>query len=168
MSNTDRYLTLSKCSNLGCTKKPYERRNYILNKLTMKIRGHIHQFYSGYVSCEDPACTGRTRQLPLAFRGAFPVCSGCEKAIMTKEYSDKQLYTQLLYYQQLFDLKKVDLRYGAGTGKILLDKQPGLEEALSVFHAHVSQTMKENNYSVIDMEKLFGGFFFSKASKFKM
>ena len=72
---------------------------------------HIKRFYDCYVSCEDPACSGQSRQLPLEFRGAFPVCSTCKKAIMTKDYTDKQLYTQLLYYEQLFDVAKASSRY---------------------------------------------------------
>ena len=63
-------------------------------------RRHIGKFYAGYVVCEDPACGGRTRQLPLQFKGAFPVCLTCNSACMSKEYTDKQLYTQLLYYKQ--------------------------------------------------------------------
>ena len=44
--------------------------------------------------------------MPLQFKGAFPVCSTCGSACMSKEYTDKQLYTQLLYYKQLFDVSR--------------------------------------------------------------
>ena len=95
---------------MKCKKAPIQRATIIQNKLTFFIRKHVNKYYHGYVTCEDPACSGRTRQLPLEFKGAFPVCNVCQKAIMTKEYSDKELYTQLLYLQQLFDVSKANTR----------------------------------------------------------
>ena len=50
-------------------------------------------------------CTGRTRQLPLIFQRAFPICSTCHKATMYREYTDSQLYLQMLYFQHLFQVQ---------------------------------------------------------------
>ena len=53
---------------------------------------------------------GRTRQLPLQFQRAFPVCPTCRKAIMYSEYSDSQLYTQIQYVLHLFDIRKAQAK----------------------------------------------------------
>ena len=51
-------------------------------------------------------CSGRTRQLPLIFQRAFPICSTCHKATMYREYTDSQLYIQQLYFQHLFQVRR--------------------------------------------------------------
>merc|ERR1719376_346128 len=114
-------LALAKCSNLDCKRIPIlERSAYISNKLTLEVRSHVQRYYAGWIICEDPGCSGRTRQMPLVFQRAFPVCPTCSKATMYTEYSDSQLYLQLLYYQHLFEVQKA------------LDRSSGEErEALS-------------------------------------
>jgi len=37
---------------------------------------------------------------------AFPVCIGCGNSNMDLEYNDTDLYTQLCFYQHIFDAKK--------------------------------------------------------------
>ncbi len=112
VSDSDRVLALARCPRAGCDLRPIERRAHVANRLALAVRRHVARFYAGHVICEDPACNGRTRQLPLDFRGAFPACPFChEMAVMTKEYTDRELYTQLLSYQQLFDVAKANSRY---------------------------------------------------------
>ena len=105
-----RHLTLTRCpggaKSANCTSAPIDRPAYLKNALTLLSRRHARAFYAGYVSCEDPACGRRTRALPLRLRGAFPVCCACERAVMTKEVADRQLYRQMLFYQQLFDVDR--------------------------------------------------------------
>ena len=165
-SKDDRILALAKCSNLKCDQKPIERLHYIQNKLTLNIRRHIKRFYSGYVICEDPACSGRTRQLPLQFRGAFPVCSTCSKAVMTKDYTDKQLYTQLLYYQQLFDVSKASIRFGKQFNHDLVTARDG-QKNYTLLKQMMDRVMEQNKYSIIDMGKLFSGLAVMTAAGFR-
>ena len=134
---------------------------------TALFRRHIGKFYAGYVVCEDPACGGRTRQLPLQFKGAFPVCSTCNSACMSKEYSDKQLYTQLLYYKQLFDVSRAVQRYPGADLLSALSKAPGSRAKYDELKAHCDEVMNDNRYSVIDMGRLFGGFYNAKAASFR-
>lgn len=168
-SKEERHLALARCPNIKqkCNKRPIDRVARIQNKLTRNIRQHIRRFYQGYVVCEDPACTGRTRLLPLDFKGAFPVCSTCEKANMTKEYSDKQLYHQLLYYQQLFDVAKASSRYGRNFNLDLMDITDGQRNYM-ILKQHLDRLMDQNKYSIIDMTRLFGGFYLMKAAKFRV
>ena len=136
----DKVLSLARCPNPKCDKEPPIRRlAQLKNILTLAIRRHVKKFYSGVLICEDPACEGacdvdtpaigvcinvtsllalyyvpigRTRQLPLRFNSGYPECSTCHKAAMVKEYTDRQLYTQMLFYQQLFDVAKASSRHG--------------------------------------------------------
>ena len=84
----------------------------------------LSRYYLGWLVCEDPGCSGRTRCLPLQvqqatadnitdisdvsdidlaspdlppaqFQRAYPVCPTCSKASMYSEHSATQLYTQL-------------------------------------------------------------------------
>ena len=65
----DTVFALAKCSKLDCRKIPIlEQAAQIQNKLTLEIRGHISRYYSGWITCEDPGCSGRTRQMPLVFQ----------------------------------------------------------------------------------------------------
>ena len=65
----DAVFALAKCSKLDCRKIPIlEQAAQIQNKLTLEIRGHISRYYSGWITCEDPGCSGRTRQMPLVFQ----------------------------------------------------------------------------------------------------
>ena len=166
-SKDERHLALAKCTNAkNCKKAPIDKVVKLENMLTLAIRRHLSNYYRGYVSCEDPACTGRSRQLPLEFRGAFPVCHTCQKAIMTKEVSDKQLYLQLLYYQQLFDVAKVSSKFGKNFNVDLVGVKDGQLNYLRL-KQHVDQVMNLNNYSIIDMTRLFSGFSAIKASRFR-
>jgi DNA polymerase alpha subunit A len=168
ISDTDRVLALLKCPKLKCDRAPVLTKHVTIhNALTMAIRRHMSKFYAGYVVCEDPACGGRTRQLPLHFRGAFPVCSTCGSACMSKEYTDKQLYTQLLYYQQLFDVGRAAQRYSGASFAAELSANPGSRGRYEELKAHVDETMNDNKYSIVDMTKLFGGFYNVKAASFR-
>lgn len=84
----------------------------------------------GWIVCEDQSCATRTRRLPLKSVRAHPVCIGCGTSNMDVEvpfkklkytnyfwtsiffnslhsqYNDLNLYTQLCYYQHMFDAPK--------------------------------------------------------------
>ena len=174
---------LAKCSRLDCKRIPVlERWAHIQNKLTMEIRSHIRRYYAGWIICEDPGCSGRTRQMPLVFQGAFPVCSACRKATMYMEYNDSQLYLQLLYYQHLFDVQKT-LDRTSGDEKESLSRSlkveavvtasDGGEAKTSVLHRynviknHLDRIMRDNKFSVVDLNKVFVGLHTVKASRFR-
>ena len=129
------------------------------------MRKAIKRFYDGVVVCEDPACSGRTRQLPLHFASAYPLCPTCGKGgNMYKEYTEKELYTQLEYLAKLFDLEYVANNYG-------VELSPGRDAAVIKqcldLKQHVMKTMDLNKYSIVDMGRLFAGFFALKASSLR-
>ena len=63
------------------TNFPFQgnRKNYVLKQVTRQLRQCIKKYYAGWLVCEDPGCSGRTRYLPLQFQRAFPVCPTCKK-----------------------------------------------------------------------------------------
>ncbi|KAK5125837.1 hypothetical protein LTR85_012113 [Meristemomyces frigidus] len=77
-------------------------------QLEGQIRRHTSRYYSAWLICDDPACGMRTRQMSvyghrcLGPKGLAYGCSGR----MTFEYSEKALYNQLLYLQNIFDVDK--------------------------------------------------------------
>ena len=73
----------------------------------MLVRRCLAKYYAGWLLCEDPGCSGRTRCLPLQFQRAYPVCPVCNKASMYTEFSPTGLYTQLQYLQHVLDLPKM-------------------------------------------------------------
>ncbi len=164
VAKEEKVLSLSQCPK--CGGAPIRRRAHILNVVTTAIRRHQAKFYSGYVSCEDPACNARTRQLPLRFSAGYPECTTCKKAGMAKDYTDKQLYTQLLFYRQLFDVARASARYGRNFNHDLAGIADG-QANYALLKAHVDKVMDLNNYSIVDMTRLFSAFSATSAAKFR-
>ena len=55
----EKILSLARCPNPKCSKDPPIRRlAQLKNILTLAIRRHVKRFYSGMLTCEDPACEG--------------------------------------------------------------------------------------------------------------
>ena len=77
-------------------------------QLDSQVRRHTSHYYSAWLICDDAACGMRTRQMSvyghrcLGPKGLAYGCSGR----MTFEYSEKALYNQLLYLQNIFDVDK--------------------------------------------------------------
>lgn len=67
------------------------------------------------------------------------------------QYSEKDLYTQLSFFQYIFDLSKA-----LHTGEKI---DAAICNAYSVLHEHVSQVLSQSAYSVINLTKLFNGLF---------
>ncbi|EZF17186.1 hypothetical protein H112_05467 [Trichophyton rubrum D6] len=80
----------------------------IVAQLESQIRAQTAQYYEGWLVCDDSACGNRTRQMSvygqrcLGPRGRAEGCLGR----MHYEYSEKQLYNQLLYFAGLWDVEK--------------------------------------------------------------
>ncbi|KAI8579056.1 hypothetical protein K450DRAFT_175568 [Umbelopsis ramanniana AG] len=72
-------------------------------QLMTAIRSHIRRYYDGWLVCDDTSCGNRTRMMSVFGRRCLN--EGC-RGYMTPEYSDKMLYTQLLYFSSMFDTEK--------------------------------------------------------------
>ncbi|KAJ5368598.1 DNA polymerase alpha catalytic subunit [Penicillium cataractarum] len=94
------------CSNESC-QKPFPVLT-IIAQLENQIREQTARYYEGWLVCDDSACGNRTRQISvyghrcLGPRGRAEGCLGR----MAYEYSEKQMYNQLLYFAGLWDVDK--------------------------------------------------------------
>ncbi|KAF4213684.1 hypothetical protein CNMCM8980_009275 [Aspergillus fumigatiaffinis] len=94
------------CPNQAC-QKPFTVLT-IIAQLESQIRAQASKYYEGWLVCDDSACGNRTRQMSvyghrcLGPRGRAEGCLGR----MTYEYSEKQMYNQLLYFAGLWDVDK--------------------------------------------------------------
>ncbi|KAJ8920671.1 hypothetical protein NQ315_004810 [Exocentrus adspersus] len=101
---------LEKCTNDDCNVRPIDYLPYIQNQLVLLIQSYTTKYYESTLMCEDPACTNETSRLPLRFVRKYPVCSMCHSGVMYRTYTEQQLYTQLTYFQHLFDVNKLNKR----------------------------------------------------------
>ncbi|KAI9741636.1 MAG: DNA-directed DNA polymerase alpha catalytic subunit pol1 [Cirrosporium novae-zelandiae] len=94
------------CSNPTC-KTPISILSTIA-QLEHQIRIQTARYYEGWLICDDPSCGARTRQMSVYGHrclGPKGLASGC-LGRMQYEYSEKALYSQLLYYAGLWDVDK--------------------------------------------------------------
>ncbi|KAG9599842.1 hypothetical protein KCU77_g3550, partial [Aureobasidium melanogenum] len=77
-------------------------------QLESQIRAHTAQYYAAILVCDEATCGNRTRQMSvyghrcLGPRGLAYGCTGK----MQLEYSEKQLYNQLMFLSRCFDVEK--------------------------------------------------------------
>lgn len=94
------------CPNQAC-QKPFTVLT-IVAQLESQIRAQTSKYYEGWLVCDDSACGNRTRQMSvyghrcLGPRGRAEGCLGR----MSYEYTEKQMYNQLLYFAGLWDVDK--------------------------------------------------------------
>ena len=109
-----------KCPNISCGMTL--RTLSIIAQLESTIRQSIATYYAGYLVCDDPSCSARTRQISvyghrcLGPKGAATGCLGK----MGWEVKEKDIWNQLLYFQSLFDVDRANkdgTRMSEGTGK---------------------------------------------------
>lgn len=80
----------------------------IVAQLEHAVRTQTSRYYEGWLVCDDTQCGNRTRQMSvygtrcLGPRGLARDCLGR----MRYEYTEKAIYTQLLYFASLWDVEK--------------------------------------------------------------
>ncbi|XP_063224036.1 DNA polymerase alpha catalytic subunit isoform X2 [Bacillus rossius redtenbacheri] len=141
--------SLERCTNTQCSVSPVQYLPSIQNKLMLTIRAYVHKYYQNWLICEDPACTNRTRRLPVRFSRNYPICSLCKKGVMFKEYTESQLYTQLSFFVYIFDTSKIPEKRN-------LKMSQQLEEAYLSLRKQAEGILKHSAYSVVDLSDLFG------------
>ena len=101
--------SLGKCpAAKDCGGFPLQREGAIAGAIDLLVRRSLSKYYAGWLVCEDPGCSGRTRCIPLQFQRAYPVCPVCNKASMYTEFSPTALYTQLQVGQGFFYSVDID------------------------------------------------------------
>ena len=82
----------------------------VVAQLEHAIRTHTSKYYDAHLVCDDSSCGNRTRQMSvyghrcLGPRGRAEGCLGR----MRYEYSEKDMYNQLLYLRDLWDVDKMN------------------------------------------------------------
>lgn len=94
------------CPNPSCQKQFSVLT--IVAQLESQIRAQTSKYYEGWLVCDESTCGNRTRQISvyghrcLGPRGQAEGCLGR----MSYEYTEKQMYNQLLYFASLWDVDK--------------------------------------------------------------
>ena len=94
----------------------------VIAQLEAQIREQTSAYYEGWLTCSDETCGKRTRQMSVygsRCLGPMGRADGQCRGKMSYEYSEKQLYNQLLYFASLWDCEKV--KNSVKDGKIKLE-----------------------------------------------
>uniref|UniRef100_A0A6A7FRZ6 DNA polymerase n=1 Tax=Hirondellea gigas TaxID=1518452 RepID=A0A6A7FRZ6_9CRUS len=141
---------LQTCPNPKCQQPLYANTAPLCNILTKHIRAHIKHYYNGWLVCEDPGCSNRTKRVPLQFVRGFPVCNLCHKGVLMREYTEAQLYKQLCFYDYIFDFQKA-----CQISKDERGRDENLRRAYSVMRAEVQRYLNISAYSSVNLGLLF-------------
>eukprot|EP00039_Didymoeca_costata_P010754 m.145616 g.145616 ORF g.145616 m.145616 type:complete len:1518 (-) comp14951_c0_seq3:205-4758(-) len=141
------------CTQPSCSGK--HEPAYLCNKLTLLMRHHIDQYYLSELKCDDEACAGSeklTRQLSVKGTECLdPYCRGNLRPI----YPDKKLYTQLSYYEHLFDIEKA-LKKVTESNKILAESIVAAHrETFKKAFNHVSKQLEMSAFQHVDLGSIF-------------
>ena len=107
----------------------------VVAQLEQAIRAETSKYYDAWLVCDDSACGNRTRQMSVYGHrclGPKGRAEGC-RGRMRYEYSEKEIYNQLLYFRKLFDVDAGDL-VGGGSVKV-----EGREEKVKVLREVVRE-----------------------------
>ncbi|KAJ8125386.1 hypothetical protein O1611_g8253 [Lasiodiplodia mahajangana] len=116
----------------------------IIAQLEHAIRAQTSRYYEGWLVCSDTQCGNRTRQLSAMGRrclgpnGLAIDCAGR----MHYEYSERDIYTQLVYFASLWDVDKVRAKAQSGATGLGGEGNAG---ALSTAEQSRIKTLAEHN-----------------------
>lgn len=147
------------CPNQGC-QKPFSVLT-IVAQLESQIRAQTSKYYEGWLVCDDSACGNRTRQISvyghrcLGPRGHAEGCLGR----MSYEYTEKQMYNQLLYFAGLWDVDKAKAAAAKEAGGEKKDSLVALVEFNRVRFAAIKGVvdgyLKKCGRQWVEMDSLF-------------
>jgi len=145
------------CPNPDCQYPLWKAKNQMKNLLQLKIRHFVNKYYQGWLKCEDSVCGTRTNKLPLIMQRGRPVCAACDRGFLQPEYTDSMLYTQLCFYDYIFDTPKASI-YMSETEKAVSRKMnPDLNQVYLELKSFTSSWLKRSAYSSVDLGRLFHG-----------
>ncbi|KAL4128800.1 hypothetical protein PRIC2_007780 [Phytophthora ramorum] len=75
------------------------------NRLHIATREATKKYYEAWTICSDVTCKTRTQKQSLRGNGNICSAAGC-RATTTLEYPDSALYTQLKYFESLFNIER--------------------------------------------------------------
>ncbi|XP_052105058.1 DNA polymerase alpha catalytic subunit-like [Mytilus californianus] len=149
--------TLSKCPNKDCEVQLAGIIDQLVNQLTNDIRQHVRSYYQGWMKCEDTACGMVTRKLPLTFQRGHPICSACNKGILHTQTTDSWLYTQLCFYQHVFDYERAKMKLSDKEQSMANTRLKDYKEHYDILKNVTTKWLRKNAYSEVNLTKLFDG-----------
>jgi DNA polymerase alpha subunit A len=88
----------------------------VVAQVEAAIRAETARYYEGWLVCDDPSCGNRTRQMSVygsRCLGPKGLASGC-LGRMRYEYSERDIYNQLVYFASLWDVEKAKTKVKSG------------------------------------------------------
>ncbi|GAP89211.1 putative DNA polymerase [Rosellinia necatrix] len=85
-------------------------------QLEHAVRAETSRYYEGWLVCSDTSCGNRTRQLSVygtRCMGPQGHATGC-RGTMRYEYSERDIYNQLVYFASLWDVDKARAKAQSG------------------------------------------------------
>jgi len=122
--------------------------NFIINKLDLLIREHIKKYQSSLHECDK--CHIKTSHHFIKQDNKLHCVQPDCKGKLFRIYETNSLYTQLLYYRDLFDVKRA--LYLSFINENALEK--AFDEHLKTFDEvtdHVKNKLKNSRYNSIDL-----------------
>ncbi|KAI1769076.1 hypothetical protein GGR53DRAFT_277778 [Hypoxylon sp. FL1150] len=116
----------------------------VVAQVERAIRVETSRYYEGWLACDDPSCGARTRQMSVygaRCLGPQGLASGC-LGRMRYEYSERDVYNQLVYFASLWDVDKA--RASASSGATGLGGQ-GNAGSLSAAEREAVDALAEHN-----------------------
>ncbi|XP_054745886.1 DNA polymerase alpha catalytic subunit [Anastrepha obliqua] len=141
---------LQKCANSACSTAPHQYIVAIRNSLLLSIRSYIQRFYQNWLVCDDPSCNQNTRFYTHVTTGNRPICPFCKNGSLVRQYSERNLYQQLSYFQYMFDLSKYQHKHVPLT--------PETEAAYQTLVDTVNEKLGKSAFCTISLGKLFSSF----------
>jgi len=145
----------------------------LTNAVSANIRAAITKFNDGWMVCEESTCPARTRQISLTYTGGQGkngpeigrqcLRVGCHGR-MEKDFTDKSLYTQMVYLQSLFDYQRMDkMAERSNKGKIraledtIASQVVSSRNNLKAVTDHVQEYLRQSDFNMISLKDLFEG-----------
>ncbi|KAM0733007.1 DNA polymerase alpha catalytic subunit [Formica fusca] len=149
--HSGRQLSLSMCPNQDCKLPPWKYANVIQNVVQLAMRKAIGKYYNGWLECENPLCSNRTRRLPLDFVRKFPDCPACKDVTMSKVYSGTDLYNQLYYYHKMFDISQPVYKH------LLSQCSRDMIAVYNTLREAIDRQLRRNKFSCVNITGIFSG-----------
>ncbi|KAK3783769.1 hypothetical protein RRG08_063431 [Elysia crispata] len=148
---------LQSCPNKECRYPLWESKTRLKNMLQRNIQQHVNRYYQGWLRCEDTVCGARTNRMPLIMQRGHPVCPSCNRGYLHPEYSDCTLYTQLCFYEHIFDVPKASTYLNDVEKGVLRKVNNEVQQAYRELKIIVTRWLDRSAYSNVDLGKLFQG-----------
>lgn len=122
-------------------------------QLELAMRAHISRYYEGWTECTEPSCGAATRMTGV-YSGRCLV-AGCRGKVVP-QYSDKDLYTQLCYYEYLFDGEQALAEAGDAPFRAYIqDTVTRHKDALATLRGSVQRYLSRSGRRYVGLDKLF-------------